>query len=114
MRGRLPFVAGGSIAPSIACAGLGRIDLDGDVVIGTPQTVVRRLDELGRVDLAIVDEAHRVGRSGSGQLDRIIATLRERNPALMLFGLTATPFRFDTGLLTEGADRLFEKIAFLN
>jgi DNA repair protein RadD len=106
------FVTGKTLKPSLACAGLGPVDLDGAVVVATPQTLVRRLDRLGRVDLLIVDEAHRLGRKASGQIHTILAELRARNPKLMLLGLTATPFRLDSGRLTEGKDRLFEVIAF--
>ena len=97
---------------TIACAGLGEIDLSGDVVIGTPQTLVRRLERLGRVDILVVDEAHRLGRKASGQIFRILSTLRERNPALMVLGLTATGFRHDSGRLTEGPDAVFDEIAY--
>ena len=106
------FVTANTIAPSIACAGLGPVDVAGGLVIGTPQTLVRRLDVLGHVDLLIIDEAHRLGREASGQIHTIVTTLRERNSKLMLLGLTATPFRADSGRLTEGADRVFDTIAF--
>jgi DNA repair protein RadD len=108
----ISFVTGKTLKPSLACTGLGPVDLEGDIVIGTPQTLARRLDRLSRIDLLIVDEAHRLGRKASGQIHTILAQLRARNPALMLLGLTATPFRLDSGRLTEGADCLFEVIAF--
>jgi DNA repair protein RadD len=108
----LSLVTGNTVKPSLACAGLGPVELDGAIVIGTPQTLVRRLEQLGRIDLLIVDEAHRLGRKASGQIHTILAQLRARNPALMLCGLTATPFRLDSGRLTEGKDRLFEVVAW--
>jgi DNA repair protein RadD len=108
----LAKVTANTVTPSIACAGLGAVDVDGAVVIGTPQTVVRRLEQLGRIDLLVVDEAHRLGREASGQIHTILAELRRRNPKLMLLGLTATPFRLDSGRLTEGKDRLFEVVAW--
>jgi DNA repair protein RadD len=106
------FVAGNAIVPSIACAGLGRVDVGGEVVIGTPQTLVRRLAQLERVDLLIIDEAHRLGRKASGQIHTIVTTMRSHNPKLMLLGLTATPFRHDSGRLNEGPDAVFDVIAF--
>jgi len=106
------FVAGSTVTVALACAGLGPVDLGGDVVIGTPQTLVRRLVQLGRVDLLIVDEAHRLGRKASGQIHTILAAFRARNSKLMVLGLTATPFRLDSGRLTEGDDRLFEAVTF--
>jgi DNA repair protein RadD len=105
-------VTGNKVTPSLACAGLGPVDVGGAVVVGTPQTLARRLEQLGRVDLLVIDEAHRLGRKASGQIHTILAELRRANPALMLLGLTATPFRLDSGRLTEGADRLFEAVTF--
>ena len=89
------FVTGKKVKPSLACTGLGPVDLEGDIVIGTPQTLARRLDRIGHVNLLIIDEAHRLGRKASGQIHTILAQLRSRNPALMLLGLTATPFRLE-------------------
>jgi DNA repair protein RadD len=106
------FVTGGALVPSLACAGLGRVDLGGDLIIGTPQTLARRIDEIRHIDLLAVDEAHRLGREASGQIRAILTALRARNPALKIMGLTATPFRFDSGLLIEGPHRVFDVIAF--
>jgi DNA repair protein RadD len=106
------FVMGGALMPSLACAGLGRVDLGGELVIGTPQTLARRIDEIGHVDLLVIDEAHRLGREASGQIRTILTALRVRNPKLMVMGLTATPFRLDSGRLDEGNDRVFDSIAF--
>jgi len=100
------------VTPSLACAGLGPIKIGGPVVIGTPQTLARRLKQLGHVDLLAVDEAHRLGRKASGQIHTIVSTLRAANPTLMLLGATATPFRLDSGRLIEGTDRVFNAVAF--
>ena len=105
-------VTGNTVTPSLACAGLGPVDVGGAVVVGTPQTLVRRLEQLGHIDLLVIDEAHRLGRQTSGQIHTILTKLRQANPKLMLLGLTATPFRLDSGHLTEGEDRLFEAVTF--
>jgi DNA repair protein RadD len=105
-------VSGGALMSSLACAGLGPVDLSGNLVIGTPQTLARRIDEIGHIDLLVIDEAHRLGREATGQIYTIITALRGRNPKLMVLGLTATPFRFDSGKLTEGADRVFDTVAY--
>jgi DNA repair protein RadD len=101
----------GALVPSIACAGLGEVDVTGSPVIGTPQTLAPRLDGLGRVDLLVIDEAHRLGRKASGQIHSILTALRERNDKLMVLGLTATPFRLDSGPMTAGADAAFDVVA---
>ena len=40
------------------------------------------------------------------------ATSAAINPDLKVIGLTATPYRLDSGLLHEGAEALFTDIAF--
>jgi DNA repair protein RadD len=105
-------VTGNTVTPSLACAGLGPVDVGGAVVVGTPQTLARRLEQIGNIDLLIIDEAHRLGREASGQIHKVLTELREANPKLMLLGLTATPFRLDSGRLTEGDDRLFDTVAY--
>jgi DNA repair protein RadD len=106
------LIARRELTVSLACAGLGPVKVDGHVVIGTPQTLVRRLEPLGRIDVLVIDEAHRLGRKASGQIFKTLTELRTRNPELMVLGLTATPFRLDSGRLTEGPDRVFETVAF--
>ena len=105
-------IAPDGMAVTIACAGLGEIDFTGHVTVGTPQTVARRLELVGPVDLLVIDEAHRLGGAASGQIFSILSVLRERNPALKLLGMTATPFRLDSGLLIEGDDAVFERVVF--
>ena len=39
-------------------------------------------------------------------------TMKRLNPALKVIGLTATPYRLDSGLLHEGEDAIFTDIAF--
>ncbi len=108
----MTFVAGNALTPSIACAGLGPVDVDRRVVIGTPQTLVRRLDQLGRVDLLIIDEAHRLGRKASGQIHTIVdhATRAQSQADAARADRNAVSAR--SGRLTEGDDRIFETVAF--
>jgi DNA repair protein RadD len=105
-------VTGNALVPSIACAGLGQVDLSGAVIIGTPDTVARHLDQIGHIDLFIIDEAHRLSRDASSRIHTILSSLRVHNSGLMVRGLTATPFRLDSGLLIEGGDRVFDAVAF--
>ena len=61
--------------------GLGPVNMHGPVVIGTPQTLARRLEQLGHIDLLIIDEAHRLGRQASGQIRTILDKLRAPIPS---------------------------------
>jgi DNA repair protein RadD len=63
-------------------------------------------------DLVIVDEAHLIPRNADTMYGRFLAALRKHNPALKVIGLTATHYRMDSGLLTDGENRIFTDIAY--
>lgn len=76
------------------------------------QSIAKRAEILGRVDVLIVDEAHLISPEGSTQYRRVIETLRAENPTLRVVGLTATPYRLGQGYLTNGKDALFSSIVY--
>jgi DNA repair protein RadD len=96
----------------ICCEGLGHRDHDAPVIVGTIQSLARDADKLGRRDLVIVDEVQLVPREGDGQYLSLFDTLRSHTPNLQLVGLSATPYRLDSGYLHKGEGALFEKIVF--
>lgn len=63
-------------------------------------------------DLVIIDEAHLLSKNSDTMYGRFLSGLRHYNPALKVIGLTATPYRMDSGLLTEGTQRVFTDIAY--
>lgn len=100
------------LAPcGINSAGLKRRDYNDQIVIASIQSVFRDGADLGRFDLIIIDEAHLVPADGEGMYRTLLETLRIINPAIRLIGLTATPFRLDSGWL-YGPDQLFEGVAY--
>ncbi|WP_352402952.1 DEAD/DEAH box helicase [Pyramidobacter sp.] len=88
-------------------AGLGHRDVDRITVAGI-QSIWRRPEKLGKVDLAIVDEAHLINHSDSGMYRSLLKSLKEQNPLMRIVGLTATPYRLGHGLITEGENRIFD------
>lgn len=95
----------------IYSAGLGKKQIR-PVTFAGIQSVARKADDFGSVDLLIVDEAHLIPRSGSGNYLRFIEGLRDINPDIRIIGLTATPFRLDSGRLDAGKDAIFDGIAY--
>jgi DNA repair protein RadD len=81
----------------IYSAGLGSRDTLAPVIVAGIQSAYRRAGELGRFDLAIVDEAHLVPESGDGMYRTLLAELKTMNPLLRVIGFTATPFRMSSG-----------------
>lgn len=63
-------------------------------------------------DLVIIDEAHLVSKKSDTMYGRFLAGLRHYNPALKVIGLTATHYRMDSGLLTDGDERIFTDVAY--
>jgi len=96
---------------AIWSAGLGRKDKNQITVAGI-QSVHNKPATFGNTDLVIVDEAHLIPRSADTMYGRFLAGLRAYKPALKVIGLTATPYRMDSGKLTEGKDRIFTDIAY--
>lgn len=96
----------------IYSAGLNRRQTGRQISFVGIQSVAKRAAEFGYIDLLIVDEAHLIPRNGTTQYQKFIAGLREANPALKVVGLTATPFRLDSGRLDAGDGAIFDGIAY--
>lgn len=96
----------------IYAAGLGRRDTAQRIIFASIQSVHRRAREIGDFDLVIIDEAHLVPSAGEGMYRNLLDRLRETRPDLRVVGLTATPFRMDSGRLDAGDSRLFDDIVF--
>jgi DNA repair protein RadD len=93
----------------IYSASLGRKILGEPITFAGIQSIGRRADDVGHIDLIIIDECHLVSHKAEGQYRSLIATVRENNPALRVIGLTATPYRLGHGLITEG-EALFDDL----
>jgi DNA repair protein RadD len=95
-----------------ACAGLGRVITDSQVVIGTLQTLVRRKISQ-QVQLLIVDEAHRIpSMDQDSQYRTLIWRLREEFPRMRLLGVTATPFRLKHGYIYGQENDWFDDLDY--
>ena len=90
------------ITRGIITAGAGYYDPRTLTHVGSVFTIARRLERFAVPDYLIVDEAHHcIAGSTWG---KVIAHWRERNPALITIGVTATPER----LSGEGLGQVFD------
>ena len=101
-----------SPSAGIFSAGLGRRDAGARILFCGIQSVWDKAGILGPFDLVVVDEAHLIPRAAETRYGRFLAALRARRPELRVVGLTATPYRLDSGRLDEGAGRVFERIVY--
>lgn len=79
----------------IYAAGLKRRDRFSRITFMQIQSVAKRAHELGRFDLLLVDEAHRIPLRGEGMYRQFLTDARKHNKDLRLVGLTATPYRLE-------------------
>lgn len=92
-------------------AGLGERDTDHPILVAGVQSVYRRLPELGKFDIILVDEAHLVSERENSMYQQLLASARELNPKVRLVGLTATPYRTGTGHMCRD-ENTFNDIAY--
>ncbi|MDN2584048.1 DEAD/DEAH box helicase [Aquibium sp. ELW1220] len=96
----------------IYSAGLGKREAQARILFAGIQSIHRRAKEIGHTDLVLIDEAHLIPGNSSTMYRRFLDGLARINPALKVIGLTATPFRLDSGMLHEGKNALFTDIAY--
>jgi DNA repair protein RadD len=85
----------------IYSASIGIKHLGEPITFAGIQSIGKKADQVGHVDLVIIDECHLVNHREAGDYRTFIASLMKINPALRVIGLTATPFRLGHGLITD-------------
>ena len=96
----------------INCDGLGRRDTDAQILFALVNSIYRNPKVIGARDLIIVDESHFIPHHEQGMYRATIERLRELIPDLRVAGLTATPYRLDSGHLCEGEGHIFDGIVY--
>lgn len=91
-------------------AGVGRWDTDCPITFCGIQSVAKKAELFGHIDLVIVDECHLIGKSESSQYLTFLAKLYRKNPYIKVIGLTATHYRSGMGCLTEGV--IFDDVCY--
>ena len=96
----------------IYSAGLGQKVLDRPITFAGIQSVWERaFDIVPAPDLVLIDEAHLLPKNTETRYNRFIADLKTCNPMVKVVGLTATPYRLDSGYLHKGNGAIFDGIA---
>ncbi|QYK00163.1 DEAD/DEAH box helicase [Shewanella psychrotolerans] len=85
-------------AASIYSAGLKQKSTANKTVVASIQSAVKSPSQFNQpYSLVIIDECHRVSADKESQYQKLLSHLRAQNPKLKLLGLTATPYRLDSG-----------------
>lgn len=85
----------------IYSASIGRKELGEPITFAGIQSVRNKAEQLGHIDLVLIDECHLVNHKEEGGYRTLLAELQAINPALRVVGLTATPYRLGHGLITD-------------
>lgn len=96
------FIKLSPFAPAgIYSAGLNRRDAHAQILFCGIQSIWNKVDQLGPIDLVIVDEAHAISRNANTQYGQFFKAVRVANPDSRTCGTTATDYRMDSGRLTD-------------
>lgn len=85
----------------IYSASIGRKDLGEPITFAGIQSIRTKAQEVGHIDLVLIDECHLVSHKDEGGYRTFLSELQVINPALRVVGLTATPYRLGHGLITD-------------
>jgi len=66
------------------------------------QSIHRKADLFGKIDIIMVDECHLISTNAETMYRRFLSAISVRNSNVKVVGLTATPYRLQTGLIFGG------------
>ena len=96
------------------CAGLNSRDTAQPIIFASIQSTYNKVPQFGPRHFTIADECHRIPVGGDGIYQKYLRAMYEETDGRMrVIGLTATPYRMDSGGLVsaqEGA--VFERMAY--
>lgn len=97
----------------IYSAGVGKRQTDAKITFAGIQTIYKHMMEFyPAIDIVIIDEAHMIPRDGDTRYGEFIKAILLCNPKAAFIGLTATPYRLDSGMLHTGESALFDGISY--
>ena len=85
----------------IYSAGLRQKELGEPITFAGIQSVRNKAQQIGHVDLVIIDEAHLVSHKDEGGYRTLLSDIYRTNPNVRVIGLTASPYRLGHGYITD-------------
>jgi DNA repair protein RadD len=103
----------------IYSSGLKKKNTNHQIIFAGIQSVAKKAQLFGKVDIVMVDECHMISPKEATSYNLFFKELKKVNPYLKVIGLTATPYRLGFGPITrmegdleEGIDAMFDHIVF--
>lgn len=85
----------------IYSASIGKKEIDEPITFAGIQSIRKKADRLGHIDLVIIDECHLVSHKDEGSYRTLLRDLASINEHIRVIGLTASPWRLGHGLITD-------------
>lgn len=101
-----------SVPVGLYSAGLNIKQINEDIIVGGIQSIYSKAADLGRRQLVIIDEVHLLPDDGDGMYRQFLDSLASLNPNLKIVGLTATPYRTDSGKLYGSKESFFQGVTY--
>lgn len=97
----------------IFSSGLGRKELQSPILFASIQSIEKHAHRLDPpAEIVFVDEAHLIPRNEQTRYIRTLSLLSTMYRHLRVLGLTATPYRLDSGWLHKGEGAIFQDIIY--
>lgn len=97
----------------IYSAGLNQKNLHRQVTFAGIQSIWKRaFDIVPAPAVVIIDEAHMLPKNDETRYGSFIKDITQANSKVKILGLTATPYRLDSGLLYKGKDAIFDGVSY--
>ena len=96
----------------IYSSGLGKKQTMAQITFAGIQSVYSHVFDFEKIDIIIVDECHLIPRDADTRYGKFFKDMKRANPGVAIFGLSASPYRLDSGMLHEGKNALFDGIAY--
>lgn len=92
-------------------AGLRKRNTKSKILVAGIQSVYEKAEKIGAADLILVDEAHLIPNSGYGRYQTFIRDMQSLSHMTRVAGLTATPYRLDSGMIC-GEGNILNEICY--
>lgn len=100
------------VPTGIYSASLNKRDMRQRIIVAGIASVYSKATRFDPFDVIFIDEAQLLSRNEATMYGKFLKEARLANPRLKLVGLSATPFRLDSGYLHEGDGALFDGISY--
>lgn len=102
-----------SVDIGLYSAGLKQKDFHAKVIVAGIQSIAKKVHNLDPApEIVIIDEAHLISQNDNTRYKEAIKILQLMRPKLKVVGLTATPYRLDSGWLHTGDGSIFDQIVY--